>query len=351
MRAPAALVASDSVVLQSGDTLELARPEIDFAVSDDGHIWVMDRDARHLVEYQPTGEPIRVFGGKGRGPGEFNTTTRAILVLDSLVIPATFGVLHVFRRDGAFVRSTRTAWGYPSEMHLVGDSVLFSLYDFGERRSLGLVALARLVRGDSTEHLSPPGPTFGEAPREYRDYPELRTFAMATVIPVADGFWVGFAGVDYLTRLGVHWKQTGDTLRIPAVRRPAVTNAVLEEGFSRTSRTPDSVRTSAISVLSQGWRDSHGRLVLEYQWYRQVGPSSDPRFFSRSWITVIDPVTGRGCFDMELPFPGSDDPKVAFAADTVYALDQVERESSRIESVVRKYPIGGLSCRDHSSPP
>lgn len=81
------LEAERDLVVGADDNGEglLYRPE-DFAVSDDGYIWVVSGRARRVVVFDSNGALRFRIGGPGQGPGEFRSPYGIALIGDRIVV-------------------------------------------------------------------------------------------------------------------------------------------------------------------------------------------------------------------------------------------------------------------------
>ncbi|MFB6098948.1 MAG: 6-bladed beta-propeller [Salinibacter sp.] len=81
----------------------------DVAVADDGRMYVLDWNARHIKVLAPNGSLLRTIGREGRGPGEFQAPRFAVVSrTDSLyVLDSRNGRISVFTTSGTFVRSVQ----------------------------------------------------------------------------------------------------------------------------------------------------------------------------------------------------------------------------------------------------
>jgi len=62
----------DSVRIAENDSLLLSRPT-HMVAGPRGHYFVADADEARVIEIAPSGQVVRVFGRRGRGPGELQT--------------------------------------------------------------------------------------------------------------------------------------------------------------------------------------------------------------------------------------------------------------------------------------
>ncbi len=106
-----------------GDT-ELYKPlrSGDVAVSDNGHVFIVDFDEARLLHYNEAGKRLEDIGRKGKGPGEFQNPTRVWYEDGHLFVhDAGMSAVSKFKADGSFVeratfqsvpRMTKTPGGW-----------------------------------------------------------------------------------------------------------------------------------------------------------------------------------------------------------------------------------------------
>jgi hypothetical protein len=73
-------------------------------VSDEGYLYVFDRENRKNYIFDRKGNFIKTYGAKGEGPGEARDQSSFFLVEDKLLI-VDVGRIHYFRLDGTYLHS------------------------------------------------------------------------------------------------------------------------------------------------------------------------------------------------------------------------------------------------------
>lgn len=78
-----------------------------FAIDDRGRIYILDGFSQAVRVFESDGEPIRTFGRKGQGPGEFSAAMGILFGTDgSIIIPDSRNARYsIHQRNGTFVRS------------------------------------------------------------------------------------------------------------------------------------------------------------------------------------------------------------------------------------------------------
>jgi len=106
-----------------GDEWETLGQAIEAAFDETGALYILDRDAGHIVVMSPTGEFVRTIGRKGEGPGELVSPMGLTLLADGRLVVFDFAKqgFQVFGTDGEFIESVTLSPedGFPGT-HLVG---------------------------------------------------------------------------------------------------------------------------------------------------------------------------------------------------------------------------------------
>jgi hypothetical protein len=221
--------------------------------------------------------------------------------------------------------------------------LLLADFDFTERHAMLRLPLADILTPDTASL-----PVFLAAnltpwPPEYSMYPDLIGFNRVTFEAWGDTLLVGFAGVDYLVLQTVQGVSL-DTVRIPARLRTGIPPGAYERLDGGKASFDEQVR--AISVLKKMWRLPDGRFSLWFQdsWAEPLG--DDVTIFGRAFITVLSADRQSACLDTEVPFPGTEWPRIEVHGDTLFALDQVStlQDSAKVTSVIRRYLIDDAGC-------
>lgn len=333
----------DSLVLAEADTAYLGRLPYTFTVDRDGEIFVADESSDQLLVFRRDGHLARIYGKHGQGPGEFTHIKALTIPLDSLVLQgmATGTVAVLARGDGRELNRFHHG-GRLSSWVLGTRSLAFGIHDAGAWQSIALVPLDELLnQGLRVEA------TVGGLPEDFRRYPELRSFGMVHLVGWGDTLLVGHTGTNLLVR---HlWSGAAlDTIQAPTRLRRGVPRAVLP--LFRNPGLDLHTTVSALSALAGMWRTASGEVLL---WY-QDGTTEDPAkpnagLLGTAYITVLAPDLRSACVDGRLDAPGTGRPRLAFANDTLYSLDQVLEEAAsgqaRVRTVVTRYVVDTGQCQ------
>ena len=255
-------------------------------VSDDGRIYVLDRQANELRIFDASGAHVRTVGRSGQGPGEYSAANGLEwLAPDTLIVADAQGNrFTVLTRDGDFVRTMQrplnffgwiTNGGVHDRRFIEAGSVYRGADDYSP--SFFVMHVGDAITHSDTVASPFPGP--GQSP-----YPSLSVQTdrggMSMAAPFAPGpvwhlnddgsIWYGFSD-DY--RL-LHLTLEGDTLReiiAPAEPLP-VQSAELDEweataGVQRFREMGGRIDRSALPRTKPVFRamttDSYGNLWVE----------------------------------------------------------------------------------------
>lgn len=321
-----ALVALDTLPLAEHDSLYVGRPRSLFVDPDDGTLYVSDAFSGRVVRFGPDGSALRVYGGRGSGPGQLRNVG-LVFRLDSLVIVEDVGngALNLFREDGAYLKSVRFSGTLGSV--LVGeDTVWLGLQNLTRRTGLARWSPSM---GDSLEY-------FSALPQEYvTSEPLAGIYTGSALVRTADTLIVGYAGLNDL-RLS---RSNGDLVsrvRVPRRERRGVPDDVV----NRLSRLSFPEMFSLSSVLFGIHRLDDGRVVLVH-YDQEINQSRN--IVADVFVSVLSADRSRACVDGRLPLPRESQPQIAFRGDTLFALYQA-LEGERSRALVTRYRIDEGPC-------
>lgn len=335
----------DSLVLEETDSLYLGRPEMGFAVGADGSLYIADEYWNRVVRYSSTGKLEQVYGRAGSGPGEFRSTTRATMVHDTLLIQPSAARIKVFdRRTGAYYFEHPFQRGYLTKGVFHRGDFYFALFDYSVERAVMVIPAQELLSPDPGSVPTIHGAGLVSFPPEYTRHPGLMAFNSSSVVVWSDTMLVGFSGVGYLVRYDLDGAPH-DTFDIPVRDRRGVT----PEGLAQfdPGRAPDLNREMrAISDLKEIWRTPKGDFVVWHQDGQAETRGRNVQLSGNAFISLVSSDLARACVDTRVPFPGTEWPRFAMSADTLFALDQVVAEGDPLRSttIVRRFAIDTARC-------
>jgi hypothetical protein len=340
------LIRLDSTVLAESDSTFLGKPVLSFAVDSTGQLYIGDAFASRLFRYRRDGALDLAIGRRGDGPGEFRNLIGGTFLVDSFVIqPAGLDLVVFNRHTGAYIGRQRLQMGYFTQGILAGRQLLLANFEYAAKK--GIISIRgdsffEAVRGESREPLSS---NLIPLPAEYSRYPELGNSNWSEVAAWNDTVLSGYAALPYLT-VNRGDGTPLDTITIPTRRRrgfPPGSYQIFRKGT--TASTNEQAR--AISILQALWRLPNGNLIVGYRDSWTTGVGADEHYFGRIWLTILARDLKRACVDVEVPFPGTDWPRLGFQGDTIYALDQVgygNGDSLRVASIVYRYLLSEKRC-------
>ncbi len=341
------LVRLDSVILAESDADFLGKPPVAFAADSSGRLYIADAFTSRVFRFARSGSLESIIGRRGDGPGEFRNLIGGTFLWDSLLVqPAGLDLVVFNRYSGKYLGRQRLNMGYFTQGNVSAGRLLMSNYDYATKKGMISIAADTFIQAVHAENRQPLSSNMVPLPVEYDQYPELATANWSMFVSWDDTLLTGYAAVPYLTIR--HLDGTvEDTLTVPArMRRGFPTSSY--DLFRKGTTASSDERARAKSILQYLWRLSDGRIVLGYRdsWVERLG--TDERYFGRIWLTLLSRNLDRACPDVEVPFPGTDWPRMAFQGDTIYALDQVGRgtgDSMSVLSIVYRYLLDDTSCR------
>ena len=334
----------DSVVLEESDSAYIGRPGHVFHVAADGRYFVSDELSDRLFQFAPDGELERIIGRPGQGPGEFRKIGPVVTTIDSLLLVQSYGTrrLSVFdRRSGRFLFS-RTYSGHLTSA-VVRAGILY-LGNLNVGALLGAVALPldRLAASDSADVLQS---TMLMIPADYRELPELTMFDIVSIAAVPGGLVYGVSAASTLWWVSA----TGigrDSIDLPVRRRRGFPDGS-RHLFANRQTFDFKKAIESVSDLSGIWAMSDGRLIL---WHNdgiaEMRGSRLARLSGTPFVSLVSADFQRACVDTPMQTSGNSRPRLAFARDTLYVLDQVVSDSgeSGVQAVVRRYSVDDTTC-------
>jgi hypothetical protein len=344
----------DTVVLVETDSLQLGRPGQQFAVDDLGALYVPDQLQDHVVRFGPSGVPQLVYGRHGRGPGELAAIAPTV-VIDTFVVQFhSMRQVAVYSRTNGKFLTGRIVRGFGTSIAKSAGQVWIGVFDLESHRGVVHIPTTRLFGLPLESDFEVLPATAAPFPDQYARFPGLEIYNWVSVAPFGPGAVVGFAGGTNDLYVADTAGGVTDTLVIPIARRRGVSPGALSLLRSRAQAEVEKQIASA-SALQGLWPAPDGRVVIWYEdnSVRGTRPGHPGQFTGRAYLSLLSADGRMVCVDVEVPFPGSHWPRLAFARDTVYALDQVVPDIGppRVYSVVRRYALDDKSCKWLSTKP
>ncbi|HYR09762.1 MAG TPA: hypothetical protein VEQ60_18445 [Longimicrobium sp.] len=327
--APAAtkpLAPADSVVLAESDSAFIGAAT-HMTAGPNGAFFVSDAVNSTVLHFARDGKFVRRFGRAGSGPGELGTPVATAVRGDSLLAVADWeqSRTNLFsQRTGAFIGAARHE-GMPFSMHFTPDALWMGAVNPNRSTSL-----ARWNLTGEVEYLGPLPAQFGESRQLMLSNPYASTALLGDTLLV--GF-TGHGGLFMTRRDGT----VLDTLTVPVLRRRGVPADIVQRFTRSLSDAEIAGMASALVALHR--RPDGGIAVVHYD-----VDIVDRTITAKGYLSLVSSDRRRVCADVPIPFGTDGRPTVAFAGDTLYALETHLRESARAENVLKAYPLRDVRC-------
>ena len=322
---PPTVVFSDSVVLEENDSIYLGEPDYLSPLADGGYL-VTDGMQARVLHFDAHGRLVGVFGGKGKGPGEFASPFAVIERPDGTIAvsDAELDRISVFDPSHELLFGISTA-AIVRDAAVIGPDVW--LAGTNQDKATGLTRWT----GDTVLHSVLP------IPDTYRAIPPLAGIHHAVRVDAwGDSLLVAFSGTSEIMVAGPDGVPV-DEVTVPAIRRKGVTREALQTMANPT--TPFPQMFSAISALFGLHRRSDGSIVTVH--FDQVldGNAIESEVFA----SLLSADRTRACVDAPLALVGETQPVIAFRGDTLLVLEQLT-QAEPVVTVIRKLLVKDDDC-------
>jgi hypothetical protein len=321
------LVALDSVTVRESANLFVAR--VGEIGAGGRRVYIADPAEARVLEIDGKGAILRVFGKKGRGPGEFVTPDAIAVGGDTAlyVMDNSERRVSVFSlRTGKFERSVVLNAFLPS-IRVIGGELLANTFD--------------AATGTSLKRFAPNGTVIGSEgviPAIALKLPMLQQpFPHTAYVVVGSDVYAAFE----LSQSLYHWKRgarTADELRLPVKLRRGVS----DEKFEQMVRDPAKAGAIAYdhSIPAALGEVAPGVLALV---------TFDPtlvkgRFTAVYHVTLVNVAQRRICPDIPVDAPHDPLPRVALDGTTLVLVQQADTPSGDVGTAVRRFRIDPTAC-------
>ena len=338
-----AMILRDSVVLVESDSLHVGNP-ISLLVGSDSSLYVTDGFANTVTKVAWSGEPVRVYGRRGRGPGEIEYAGAAVVVGDTLlgIVDARAREFELFDlRSGDHRGMVRLA-GTPTTVVAGSHGVWFAGANLGSDKALAFRTVDELLalasQGGSGVPVSADRISL---PMPYIANPMIRgVMGHVSVHAGDDGLLVGFAVSPFLVRTDPMGR-TADTIPIAARARRGVPSETELVEVMDPRKTPMNELAKLVSILGHMSRDQDGNTFTVHQDIDIEGR----RFEAKYYVSSIA-LDGRQCLDTYLPTSDVGRAVVAFRDRELFVLDQriIEGSANRLRTTVRRFLVDPENC-------
>lgn len=315
-----------TLTIHEADSLYLSSPG-DFWVNPrDGSFYIADRFAGRVIHVDRRGRPVRVFGRKGKGPGEFTQISTMFTHGDELFVDdGAQRAFTVFNsRTGAYMGALPHE-GMFYDVRLVGDTAWMGI----QNQERGTAAARWELSGDRIHYLAP-------LPAEYRASQALAgIYNGIFVVPWADTVLVGVQASDALYVHGTRG-QVLDTVPVPIRRRRGVPDNVVEM-FEKMEFPQMFSAASALFALN---RLGDGRIVMVHFDQEIEGNA----ITADAYVSVVSADRRQACVDGVLPLAKDAQPRLLFRGDTLMVLQQKLTADTHAETSITAFRVATDGC-------
>jgi len=336
--APPGLRPLAPIPIQETDTLFLSRP-LQMVLGPRGHAYVTEGREARVLDIGPNGRIERVFGRKGRGPGEFESPGTMAMSGDSLLAVYDHSTKRVTFIDvprWTLKRVSPLFTRWPPVIKFADGDLLVTTWDFETRTSI-----ARAVEGTGTlDERQGVIPTLGAQTQML-----ITGFWNSAFAPIGDEI---FAMYEVSTSL-YRWKRGAREARevaLPAVRRRGIPPGLFESLLRDPSKaTPALILDRSAPVAIAPVSNDIVAIV-----------TMDVKVDADTWsgihyVTLYDRRRDRICVDLAVPaarvkvaLAKDPLPVVALRGDTLALLEQAENAAGDPVQLLRRYRIEPSRC-------
>lgn len=342
------LVFGGEARIQETDAVFLTR-SADIALAANGRVYVSETDEGRVLEIATTGQITRIFGRKGRGPGELAHATSIGLAGDSLLLVWDQGERRLTTyslRTGDFVRSFSLGVHWIPAIRVEGSEILLTTFDQASATSVLRVS----ALGDT---LGREGPL----PAFIVKHPVLaQGWLHSTALGVSDADV--FAAFDLSPAL-YRWprgSRTAVEFALPAVRRRGAKLANIEQMMRDPANAAQNQRLifnrSVPMELELVTPGVVGLVTMDLDWQWEKSERS-PTYF----LSLLDIQRNRACVDVPVPasreFRSIRDgiPFVTLRGNTLVILQQDVDAKGESLATIRRFRIDPAECAWVPLPP
>lgn len=336
---PRGLVPLEAVRIQETDTLFLSRPA-QMVLGPRGHVYLTEGREARVLDIGPGGRIERVFGRKGRGPGEFVSPTAIttsgdtlLAVYDHATKRVTF--IDIPRWTLQSVSPLLTQW--PPVIKFADGDLMVSAWDFDTKTSI-----AQTVEGtgalDERQGIIP---SLGAQTQMLI----AGAFWNSTFAPIGDEIFAMYEVSSSLYR----WNRGARDARevvLPAIRRRGIPPGLFESLLRDPAKaTPAMIYDRSVPVVIAQVSDDIVAIVT-----MDVKVDAD-RWSGIHYISLYDRRRDRVCVDLAVPasrvkvaLARDPLPVVALRGDTLALLEQAETAVGEPVQLLRRYRIEPADC-------
>jgi len=321
------LVQIDSTTIAETDSLNIGRP-VDIVVSRNGTAYVSDVAQSHVIAIDRAGTVVRVFGQKGRGPGEFISPSWLSLRGDTSLFVKDGGQMIVEAFD---TRTGRYLSSQPlpkSSGRIRADGIKLEVAAFSAELQSNLAEVDE--NGIAT--------TQGTIPEIGRKYPKLLGPFANQAFVRSDSTYYSISEFENAVSSWPIATRDVKHIEFPVRKRRGASEVDFETMVNEPAKAASIAYRHSIPMLLE--RDSRGFLIIAMYDVDRVGETFKGRFF----ISIIDVLGARACVDILLSAPDDPPARLAFARDTLISLVQEITPTGKPSTLLRRYTINTQQC-------
>jgi hypothetical protein len=336
--AQSSLRAVDSVRIQESDTLFVSRPS-QLILGPRGHLYLTESREARVLDIGPNGRIERVFGRKGRGPGEFESPAALAMLGDTLLAVydhATKRVTFVDLRRWTLQRVSPLLTQWLPAIKFSNGDLLVTAWDFETKTSI-----AKAVEGTGAlDERQGVIPSLGAQTQLLI----TGAFWNGTFAPVGDQIFAMFEVSNSL----YFWKRGAREARetvLPVIRRRGVPPGLFETLLRDPSKATPAMLydRSAPVALAPLSGDVIGIVTVDFK-------VDADKWSGTHYLTLYDHRRDRVCADVSIPASRLNVslmdplPIVAFRGDTLALLEQTANQAGDPIQLLRRYRIDPSRC-------
>lgn len=319
---------TDSISLAENDEFYLGSPA-DVALDGQGRIYLSDTYSESVIQFSKSGQPLRRFGHKGKGPGELSAAFALLVLGDSLLVvsDAVSQKLVFFDLQSGAMRREVLQVGVVTSIDTVPGGLVLGRMDLRSKTS------AALLRSEAGT-IEP----FGPVPAEQLASPNIAAWLPFSVVaPMGEDIMVSAMGSSNLYQLNAD-RELRDSLSLPVRLRRGVPKDIVEQ-FNKESSLEDKALISSALIrarsLSDGW------LGLVHMDYKLDGNDVTARTF----LSVLHWKNHKACVDREVVLAGHGRPVAGVFGGSFVVVEQVVTGGVRPTTTVRFFTPDYDLCR------
>lgn len=349
------LILEDSLVLRESGDFYAGQPSM-LLVAADSSYFVVDTYSARVLRFDASGRPIRAYGRRGEGPGEFlNIMGVASFVHDDVLAvadgrPPISMELELFGVDSGEHLGQVSLDGVVTALAVEDERLWAGGMDIDQWNALGSAPWGRLSELDDVD-----GPIISldqvPVPRPYVDNRQIMIMGGLAVMDVGQNdVLISFRTSPYILRVS-HDGHVVDTIPLRQRERRGVPadDEFISMATLPASASPEQTQEfhteldRSVSLLLQVSRDTAGRIFTVHADVERVGR----RDFAG--VLYVSSMTGDGatqCSDTFVPASDAAFPVAVLRGSNLYVLDQriASGGAGDVRTVVRKFAVDPDRC-------